>query len=157
MDASWSSGAFALGGVTLGAALQWGATWALARRGEKGECRAAARVVVAELRERYNWIQFALGENIWWGLLVDDTRVVSWTENRAVLARVLSPKAWDAVNEAVSDAARVHAVAQGHEPLDQIYPSSHEGAPEDADRIELTSAAETYSGAITHLSRVANW
>jgi hypothetical protein len=121
VDTGWSSGAYALAGVALGAALQWGTTWALARRGEKGERRAAARVVLSELRERHNWIEFALGENIWSGLLVDEIRVLSWAGHRTVLARVLSAKAWDAVNEAVSDAARIHAVAQGHAPLDPIF------------------------------------
>jgi hypothetical protein len=74
-----------------------------------------------------------------------------------VLARVLSAKAWDAVNDAVSDAARIHAAAQSHAPLDPILPSSHEGAPDEADRFELTSAAETYERAIVQLSRVADW
>ncbi|HEY2768883.1 MAG TPA: hypothetical protein VGI76_11550 [Solirubrobacteraceae bacterium] len=157
MDTGWSSGAYALAGVVLGATLQWGANWALARRGERGERRAAARVVLSELRERHGWIQFALGENIWAGILVDEIRVSSWAEHRAVLARVLSSKAWDAVNDAVSDAARIHAAAQGHASLDRIYPSSQEGAPEEADRVELTSAAESYERAIVQLSRVADW
>lgn len=157
VDPGWSSGAYALAGVALGATLQWGANWALARRGERGERRAAARVVLSELRERLGWIQFALGENIWAGLPVDEIRVSSWAEHRAVLARVLSAKAWDAVNDAVSDAARIHAAAQGHASLDQIYPSSQGGAPEEADRVELTSAAESYERAIVQLSRVADW
>jgi hypothetical protein len=133
--------------------MQSGATWLLARRQDNGERRAAGRIVMSELYERYQNLQFALGENLW-SSLEDEVRITTWTEHRAVLARVLSPEAWDAVHKAVSDASLLHSVAQRRRPDEPIYPGPDEPA---ANRFELASMTHTYAEALEQLARVAQW
>ncbi len=112
------------------------------RRAERRAAWSAARVLAAELKERHDTIAYALDENCWDMLLSVDLGLPSWDRSSQSLAVAVGDQRWQRVLGAVQAVELVAAVS-GHQNRGQlIYPSAQCGAPEGADRYELTAARE---------------
>jgi hypothetical protein len=90
-----SEAVIGLVGVFVGAVSAGVAQWALARRRERAEARAAARLVSIELRRSAEILGDWLDRNSWWFPYWESPQ--AWPENQAKLALARGVNAWSAV------------------------------------------------------------
>jgi|tagenome__1003787_1003787.scaffolds.fasta_scaffold20948766_5 hypothetical protein len=107
MSAAVTTGLFTLGGVIVGGSLNAVMSYALARRVERREARAAARLVIEELAQ----IRYALADvrddGRW--RPIDFVTLDQWREHRDRLAHHLRPSDWRCVSAAYVDVERLRA------------------------------------------------
>jgi hypothetical protein len=134
---------FGLLGVIVGGVLNGVVTWRIERARERGDARAAARLVIEELGvarggfivyafRRGRELEFEQPHSRAFDELVSQLHDDAWREHRAILARALDAPGWFAVSTAY------HEIAWMRGPGDN-----------DAKRISLSTPAEPLRGAAT--------
>lgn len=139
----------ALGGALVGVL----GTLYIARRRDKRDAKAAARLLLAEFGEVRGWIAFALDENDWDALVSHPPRLPSWDRVSQTVAGYVRPATWETVWDAVQ---AVELVAEGSVGGPRrIYPAADPDTPDEADRNELLTAQREIEEAILDLARIS--
>ena len=128
-----------------------------ARRKEKREAKAGARLLLAELDEARGSIAFALGENDWSSLVSRPPRLPSWDRVSQTVAGSVRPATWRKVTSAARAVELIRSVAGSINGPRRIYPDADPHAPGDADRTELMEAQRDIEEAILALARTSRF
>jgi hypothetical protein len=123
-----------------------------ARRNEKREAKAAARLLLAELGEACGSIAFALDENEWTPLASRPPRLPSWDRVSQTIAGSVRPATWRKVTSAAHAVELIAGVASSISAPRAIYPHADPEAPGDSDRTQLAEAQREIEEAILALA-----
>jgi hypothetical protein len=104
---------FGLLGVVVGAGLAGAFEYAFRKRSETGEARAAARLLLHDLRDLV-WVEPELEKDEAERRRYDFSQALqTWREHRGVLARILTNDEWEEVSAAVELLGGVHGSDPG--------------------------------------------
>lgn len=136
---------FGLFGVVVGGLLTGAREWVLARRKERGEARAAARRVSAELRDGLDIIGEWLDAG-WWAWDYWQSPTV-WREEQMKLALTLPGESWSAVQHAYGrlghiDRSTSRLARAGTSDVDVLKLKSEERAALEADARDVERAVD---------------
>jgi hypothetical protein len=141
----------ALGGALIGVI----GTLYIARRRDKRDAKAAARLLLAEFGEARRSIAFALDENDWDALVSHPPRLPSWDRVSQTVAGYVRPATWKTVRDAVQAVELVAAVSGSVGGPRRIYPDADPDVPGEAARTELLTAQREIEEAILDLARIS--